>query len=136
MLFVPFHVMEPMKALFVEESTSTFINVSHILGTRASQVALVVKNLPAMQETKEMHVSSLGWEDFLEEKMATHSSILAWRILWTAAPQTPLSMGFPTQEYWSGLPFSPPGDLPEPGIEPRSPALQTYSLLSEPPGKP
>ena len=86
MLFVPFHVMEPMKALFVEESTSTFINVSHILGTRASQVALVVKNLPAMQETKEMHVSSLGWEDFLEEKMATHSSILAWRILWTEEP--------------------------------------------------
>ena len=86
MLFVPFHVMEPMKALFVEDSTSTFINVSHILGTRASQVALVVKNLPAMQETKEMHVSSLGWEDFLEEKMATHSSILAWRIPWTEEP--------------------------------------------------
>ena len=86
MLFVPFHVMEPMKALFVEESTSTFINVSHILGRRASQVALVVKNLPAMQETKEMHVPSLGWEDSLEEKMATHSSILAWRILWTEEP--------------------------------------------------
>ena len=86
MLFVPFHVMEPMKALFVEESTSTFINVSHILGTRASQVALVVKNLPAMQETKEMHVPSLGWEDSLEENMATHSSILAWRILWTEEP--------------------------------------------------
>ena len=45
----------------------------------------------------------------------------------------PLSMGFPRQEYWSGLPFPSPGDLPYPGIEPRSPALQAESLPSEPP---
>ena len=44
-------------------------------------------------------------------------------------------MGLSRQEYWSGLPFSSPDDLPNPGIEPRSPALQTDSLLSEPPGK-
>ena len=44
-------------------------------------------------------------------------------------------MGFSRQEYWSGLPFPSPGDLPNPGIEPRSPALQAYSLSSEPPGK-
>ena len=44
--------------------------------------------------------------------------------------------GFSRQEYWSGLPFPSPRDLPYPGIEPRSPALQTDSLLSEPPGKP
>ena len=55
---------------------------------------------------------------------------------WTAAHQTPLSMGFPKQEYWSGLPFPSPGDLPDPGIEPRSPTLHTDSLPSEPPGKP
>ena len=42
---------------------------------------------------------------------------------WTVAHQTPLSMGFPRQEYWSGLPWPPPGDLPNPGIEPASPAL-------------
>ena len=45
-------------------------------------------------------------------------------------------MGFPRQEYWSGLPFPFPGDLPDPGIESRSRALQTDTLLSEPPGKP
>ena len=45
-------------------------------------------------------------------------------------------MGFSRQEYWSGLPFPSPGELPNPGIEPRSPALQVDSLLSEPPGKP
>ena len=44
-------------------------------------------------------------------------------------------MGFSRQEYWSGLPHPPPGDLPNPGIEPRSPALQADSLLSQPPGK-
>ena len=53
----------------------------------------------------------------------------------TVACQPPLSMGFPRQEYWSGLPFPSLGDLPEPGIEPRSPALQADSLPSEPPGK-
>ena len=56
---------------------------------------------------------------------------------WTVACQVPLSMGFPRQEYWSGLLFPSPGDIPSPGIEPRSPALQADSLLlSEPPGKP
>ena len=50
--------------------------------------------------------------------------------------QAPLSMGFYRQEYWSGLPFPSPGDLPDPGIEPGSPALQVDALLSAPPGKP
>ena len=50
---------------------------------------------------------------------------------WTAACQAPLSMGFSRQEYWSGLPFPSPGDLLNPGIEPRSPALQSDSLLTE-----
>ena len=49
--------------------------------------------------------------------------------LWTVALQAPLSMRFfPRQEYWSGLPFALPGDLPHPGIEPGSPALQVNSL--------
>ena len=43
-------------------------------------------------------------------------------------------MGFSRQEYWSGLPFPSPGDLPDPGIEPRSPALEADALTSEPPG--
>ena len=52
---------------------------------------------------------------------------------WTVAYKAPLSMEFSRQEYWSGLPFPSPGDLPDPGIEPRSPALQADALLSEPP---
>ena len=50
--------------------------------------------------------------------------------------QAPLSMKFSRQEYWGGLPFPSPRDLPDPGIEPRSPAFQVASLPSEPPGKP
>ena len=50
---------------------------------------------------------------------------------WTVACQAPLSMGFSRQEYWSGLPFPSPGDLPDPGIEPGSPALQADSLPTE-----
>ena len=52
------------------------------------------------------------------------------------AQQVPLSMGFSGQEYWSGLPFLSSGDLPDPEIEPVSPALQANPLPSEPPGKP
>ena len=55
---------------------------------------------------------------------------------WTVVHQAPLSMGFSRQEYWSGLPFPSPGDLPDPGIEPRSPALQADSLPAELPRKP
>ena len=55
---------------------------------------------------------------------------------WTVAHQAPLSMGFPRQEYWSGLSFPSPGYLPDPGIEPGSPAFQADSLPSEPPEKP
>ena len=55
---------------------------------------------------------------------------------WTAACQAPLSMEFSRQEHWSGLSFPPPRDLPDPGTEPASPALQVDSLPPEPPGKP
>ena len=52
------------------------------------------------------------------------------------SPRAPLSMGFSRQEYWSGLSFPSPGDIPNPGIKPRSPALQADPLQSEPSGKP
>ena len=94
----------------------------------ASLVAQVVKNLPAMWET---WVRSLGWEDPLEKGKSTHSSVLAWRIPWTVQ-----SMKFFRPEYFSRQPFLSPGDLPSPGIEPRSSALQAESLPAEPQGKP
>ena len=74
--------------------------------------------------------------------LSPFSPIWLFVTLCTTAQQAPLSillwepMGFSRQEYWSGLPCPPPGDLPYSGIEPRSPALQAYSLLSEPLGNP
>ena len=55
---------------------------------------------------------------------------------WTVAHQVPLSMGFPKQEFWSGLPFPSPGDLADPEIKPTSPALASGFFTTEPQGKP
>ena len=81
-----------------------------------------------------------GWNFWPVEKKVKLKSLSCVRglfaTLWTVAPQTLPSMGFSRQEYWSELPCPHPGDLPDPGIEPRSPSLQGDSLLSESPGKP
>ena len=60
----------------------------------------------------------------------------SFRTPWTVARQAPLSKGFSRQEDWSGLTFPPPGDLPNPGIEPSSPALAGRFFITEPPGNP
>ena len=69
-------------------------------------------------------------------KVKSLSCVQLFATPWTVAYQAPPSMGFSRQECWSGLPFPSSGDLPNPGIEPGSPALQADTLLSEPPGKP
>ena len=71
-----------------------------------------------------------------ESESVTHfSHFWLFATAWTVAHQASLSMGFSRQEYWSGLPFPSPGDLPDPGMESESPALQVDSLPSEPLGK-
>ena len=65
-------------------------------------------------------------------KVKLLSRVRLFGTLWTVARHAPLSMGFSGQEYWSGLPFPSPEDLPDPGIEPKSPALQAAALPSEP----
>ena len=81
----------------------------------------------------QLDITSLPWE--WNEVLVTQS---VWLFVtpWTITHQTPLSMVFSRQEYWRGLPFPSAGDLPDPGIEPRYPALQADSLPSEPPGNP
>ena len=70
------------------------------------------------------------------ESVLVLSHVRLFVISWTVSHQTPLSMGFPRQEHWSGLPFPAPEDLPYPGIEPTSPALAGRFSTTEPPGKP
>ena len=67
--------------------------------------------------------------------MKSLSRVLLFATPWTVASQAPPSLGFSRQEYWSGLPFPSPGDLPNPGIKPGSPVLQADTLPSEPQGK-
>ena len=71
-------------------------------------------------------------ETKVECSMCILSFVRLFGTPWTLAPKAPLSMGFPRQEYWSGLPFLPPGDLPNPGIKPEcptSPALAGRFLI-------
>ena len=68
--------------------------------------------------------------------LSRFSRVRLFVTLWTVALKAPLSMGFSRQDYWSGLPFSTPGDLPNPGIEPASPALAGRFFTTKSPGKP
>ena len=66
-------------------------------------------------------------------KVKSLSRVQLFATLWTIVYQASPSMGFSRQEYWSGLPFPSPGDLPDPRVEPRSPTLEAGALTSEPP---
>ena len=71
----------------------------------------------------------------VKERKKSLSRIRLFVTPWTVAGQVPLSILLSWQKYWSGLPFPSPGDFPNPGIEPGSPALEVDALPSEPPGK-
>ena len=85
------HICRPLSVSSVLIYCKYWLNTSYTF--RASPVAQWVKNLPAMQQTQETQVQSLGWEDHLEKEMATHSSILAWKIPWTKESGRLQSMG-------------------------------------------
>ena len=72
----------------------------------------------------------------MESENVSFNCVQLFVIPWTIACKAPKSVEFSGQEHWSGLPFPSPGDLPDPGTEPGSLALQADSLPSEPPGKP
>ena len=80
-----------------------------------------------------IHLIFLIWK---KVKVKSLSHVWLFATPWTVAYQASTSMEFSRQEYWSGLPFSSPGDLSDTGIEPGCPTLQADTLASEPPGKP
>ena len=86
------------------------------------------KKLKSHVETIDMYTHESG--------SVIHSFVFDSVTPWTVAWESSLSLEFSRQEYWSGLPFPSPRDLPEPGIEPWSPEMRVHSLLCEPPGKP
>ena len=89
------------------------------MGLFTQQMIVVLKGKMSKEERKR------------KVKVKSFSRVRLFAIPWTVVYQASLSMGFSRQEYWSGLPFPSPGDLPYPGIEPRSPALQADPLSHE-----
>ena len=98
----------------------------------------LLRNLYARQEaTVRTRHGTMGWFQIgkVKVKVKSLSRVRLFATPWTVAHQAPPSMGFSRQEHWSGVPFPSLGDLPNPWIEPRSPALQAEVLTSEPPGE-
>ena len=104
-------------------------------GGKETEVGMGEDGCP--QVASGLHLPSLGslWRDSLKVKVKSLSRVRLFATPWTVAYQAPPSVGFSRQEYWSGLLFPSPGDLPNPGKEPGSPALRADALPSEPPGK-
>ena len=94
-----------------------------------------INNLRYADDTTLMAESEQELQSLLMKVKVLVTRSCLFATLWTVAQQAPLSVGFSRQEYWSGLPFPSPRDLPDPGIEPGSPALEADALTSEPPGK-
>ena len=104
----------------------------------SSLIIFTVTTLNCFLSSSPPHLFFLGFylvHSKVKVKVKSLSQVRLFVTLWTVALQAPPSMGFSRQEYWSGLPSPSPGDLPDPGIEPRSPTLQADALPSEPPGK-
>ena len=97
----------------------------------------IIPPLPSPTESKSLFFTSISLLlPYMWSEVKSLSRVRLFVTPWTGAYQAPLSMGFSRQEYWSGLPFPSPGDLPNSGIEPRSPTLQADALTSESPEKP
>ena len=122
-----------IKLLEENMRSSTFFNINHSkilydppprtmeIKTKINKCDLIkLKSICTVKET----ISSVQFSRSVVSNSVTR---------WTVAYKASLSMGFSKQEYWSGSPFPSPGDLPDPGIEPGSPALQADALTSEPP---
>ena len=99
---------------------------------QCENIHTMTKNISIHKRRKLCEIHFPDLELSIEVKLL--SRVLLFATPWTVAYKVPLSIEFSGQENWSRLPFPSPGNLPDPGIEPRSPALQADALPSEPPG--
>ena len=106
--------------------------VVFILGAPQQDSIHIQQGEQPCEEAWKWATSKTCWQSIFIQSL---SHVQLFANPWAVTCQAPLSMGYPRQEYWSGLPFPSPGDLLDPGIEPRSPGLQADCLLSEPPVK-
>ena len=109
------------------------VKLIHLLSNHNSNMSTLILYL-SQRDWNHSWVS--GWKkQDSSDKVKSLSRVWLFATPWTVACQPPPSMGFSRREYWSGLPFPSPVDLPDPGIDPGSPALEADALTSEPPGK-
>ena len=114
----------PITSWQIDEETVEKVSDFILGGTKSLQMVIVAMKLKAAYS-----LEGKLWPT----SMKMLSCVQLFATPWTIAHQTPPSMGFSRQEHWGGLPFPSPGDLPDPGIELRSPTLQADALPSEPP---
>ena len=127
------------KSINVIQHINKLKNKSHMIISINAEKAFdkiqhpfMIKSPPKSRNRRNIpqHNKSYIWQSESESEVVSDSATP-----WTVAHQAPPSMGFSRQEYWSGVPFPSPGDLPDPGIKPRSPALWAEALTSEALGK-
>ena len=125
--------LSPVRTFQMHTMCSPSLAFSHLFSTVVLEIGTVKRGgITSLHDfTSVTHL-----ENRKKVKVKSLSHVRLFATPWSVARQAPPSMGFSRQEYWSGLPFPSPGDLPNPGIEPQSPALHADSLPSEPPGKP
>ena len=121
------------KASFLRCSDFFIVQLSHPYMTIGKTIALTIWTFVRKVTSLLFNTLSRFVKCYYKCKVRVAQLCLTLCDSMTRACQTPLSMGFSSQEYWSGLPFPSPGDLPDPGIEPQSPALREDSLPSESP---
>ena len=106
-------------------------SVHGILQERILELVAMPSSKGSSQPRDQTHICYVSCIGEKKVKVKSLSRVQLFATPWTVTYQAPRSMGF-SRQYWSGLPFPSPGDLPNPGTEPGSPALQTAALLSEP----
>ena len=121
-------------ALSLSQEYTNFTN--HFLNVLSSRFQSITHKLSLLTKLYYSYLLTICSQSCYTLKVLVAQWCLTLCDPWTVAHQAPLGMEWSRQGYWSGLPFPSPGDLPNPGIEPRSPALQADSLPSELPGKP
>ena len=124
------------KASILQHSAFFILQLSHPYITTGKTIALTRWTFVGNIMSLTFNMLSRLVITFLPKKVKSLSCVQLFATPWTIACQAPLSMESSRQEYWNGLPFPSPGDLPNPGIETGSPTLQADALPSEPPGKP
>ena len=125
-----------LKASNLWHSAFFIVQLSHPYTITGKTIALTRWTFVGKVMSLHFNMLSRSVITFLpRSKVKSLNRVQLFATPWTIAYQAPPSMGFSRQEYWSGLPFLSPRDLPDPGIKPRSPVFQADALTTEPPGK-